>query len=475
MEFVNEKLNEFNEFLQEKKIAIIGIDYCNVKLIQYLYNIQADDVVVFDKREIEHINGDMMDKVITYGMEYSLGENCFNKLEGFDIIFRSLDYLPTIKEIENEEQRGAIITTWLEMFMKVCPSTIIGITGSSGKLTTAALIYETLKNDGFNCYIGGDDETFLFSKLDEMTDEDFVILKLTNRQLMGMKTSPNIAVITNMNLDELDIDYSEEEYKEAVKNIFKYQNRNDLLVIDYDNKILRDFSAEAKAEVRYFSRDNKLLKGYIVADNKIKLCEGQFRVHILDSKNLVLRGDHNLINATCSIIATSRFVDLEVCINTIKEFKDLQNRLEFIYETENRVKWYNDSASIVPSRTVTALEAFPIRNILLIAGGDYNEKFKYNIMAMPIINSCKYLILMGDTADIIEQTVKYNLRRTGYDVEIVRVKDLEHAIEFANKKSQKGDVVLFSPGSKDKEHYENFEERGNEFKNLVVEKIIPQE
>ena len=142
MDFINEKLIEMNEFLQEKKIAVIGVDFNNVKLIEHLYNIQADDVIVFDKREIEYINGDLMDKVITYGMEFSLGEDCFKKLDGFDIIFRSPDYLPTIPEILKEERRGAIITSELELFMQLCPAPIIGVAGTDGKTTTSEMIYD---------------------------------------------------------------------------------------------------------------------------------------------------------------------------------------------------------------------------------------------------------------------------------------------------------------------------------------------
>lgn len=468
MKIENEKLKEINNYLQEKKIAIIGIDYNNTKLVEYLCNIQADEVVVFDKREIEKINGDMMDKVITCGMEYCLGEDCLKKLEGFDIIFRSLDYLPTIPEIVAEDKQGTIITTWLELFMQVCPATIIGVAGTDGKLTTVAMIYEILKSAEYNVYIGGDEETFLLSKIEDMTEKDFVILKLTNKQLMKMQTSPKVAVVTNLNLDDLEIEYDKEEYVEALRNIFLEQGKEDLLILNSDSQIVRRFALSSKARVFYFG-ENKLDEGYVISDNKIKVCQGELRIHLLDGKNLIVRGSHNLKNVACSLMATMDYVDLEVALEVIKTFYALENRLELIYESKtDRITCYNDSASITPTRTITALDAFALKNVILIAGGDKNE-LDYKKIAEPIINATKTLILNGENADLIEELVNKKLRWSGKKLPIYKTENLEESVKLAKKLVSKGDVILFSPGSNCLSEYESFEERGKKFKKIIQE------
>lgn len=465
MKFVNKKLTEINEFLQEKKIAILGVNYSNVKLIEYLYNIQADDVTVFDLREIEQINGDLMNKVITCGMEYEVGSNCLRKLNGFDIIFRAPNYYPTIPEIVSEAMRGTIVTSELELFMDICPGKIIGIAGTDGKMTTSVLICEILKAGGYNTYLGGVDEYPLFYKLEEMNPEDYIVLSLSNEQLINMKISPNISIIINIEKSDLKINYSEEEYIDNLKNMYLNQNENDVLILNYDNEDLREFENETKSKVTYFGQ-NKIEHGYMVDENKIKFCEGELRIHLLDTRNLNIRGAHNFKNATAAIIATSDLVDLETSISTIKEFVGLEDRLELIYETEDRISWYNDSASTKPSRTISSLDSFPIRNIILITGGDINE-YNYEKLSKPIVNSCKDLILIGENSEIIEDAIKPKLRNTSNKVNIYKIDSLEEAIKLAKKISVKGDVVLFSPAGEQKLKYKDFKQMGKEFKRLL--------
>ncbi len=462
MRIKNQKLIEYNEVLEEKKIAIIGVDYKNVKFIEYLYNIQAEEIVVFDTREIEHINGDLMDKVITRGIEYVLGENCFQELKGFDIIFRGSNYLPTIPEIVEEEKRGAKITSVLELFMEVCPATMIGIAGTDGKLTTSAFIYEILKNAGYNCFIGGDEDTFLLNIIDDIKEEDFVILKFNNNQLLHMNISPNTSIITNLELSDINLEYPLEDYIEALKNIFIHQDRDGLLITNYDNDLLRYFEREAKGKTVFFGEE-KIEQGYLISDNKIKFCNGELRIHLLDAKNMNLRGNHNLKNAACAIIATSEFVDLENSLNSIKNLTDIENRLELVLETENRIRWYNDSASIKPSRIITALNSFPIRNIILITGGNIQKDYDYKVLAGPIINSCKVLIINGENTDLIEEQINKQLRFTGNKVEIYKTEKIEDSVEIAKKIAVTGDVIIYSPGTET----ESIKQRGEDFKKLL--------
>ena len=154
MDYVNERLEEFNEYIKFRKVAIIGLGVSNIPLIDYMYEKKAR-VTVFDEREIDAIPRQIMDKITNYGFEFNFGKNCMQNLKGFDIIFRSPSCLPTRIELQEEENRGAIITTEIEMLMKMCPCKIIGVTGSDGKTTTTSLIYSILKKAGYNAYLGG--------------------------------------------------------------------------------------------------------------------------------------------------------------------------------------------------------------------------------------------------------------------------------------------------------------------------------
>lgn len=464
MEYVNEKLLEFNEFLKGRKVAVIGLGVSNKPLIEYLHKYKAN-VTVFDKREIDDIDKDIMDKVVMYDMEFSLGKNYLSKLQGFELIFRSPSCLPTIPEIQSEIIRGAIVTTEIEMLIELCPGKVIGITGSDGKTTTTSLIYEIVKAKGYNCYLGGNIGVPLFTKIGEMTKDDIVVLELSSFQLMNMKISPSISVITNITPNHLDIHSSMEEYIEAKKNIFKYQDENGILVLNYDNDITREFEKEAKGKVIWFSSKSKIPDGYIVDENRIKFCENNLRTHVLHTTDMKLRGVHNFENACAAIAATKTLVDEETAVNAILNFKGVEHRLELIKETDNRIKWYNDSVSSSPTRTIAGLNAFS-RSVILIAGG-YDKNLDYTPIAKPIVDNVKILILLGQTSDKIFNAVTKQLEKEGKSLDIYQCNSLEQTVILANRLAVTGDTILFSPASASFDMFKNFADRGNKFKELV--------
>ncbi len=467
MEYVNEKLVEFNHYLSGRKVAVIGLGVSNLPLIDYLYELKAQ-VTVFDRTDIKDINRTIVRKITNYGMGMSFGENYLEKLVGFDIIFRSPSCLPTTPELMAEAERGAIITTEIEMVIELCPGKVIGVTGSDGKTTTTTLIAEILKSAEYNVFLGGNIGTPLFTRIHEMTPEDIVVLELSSFQLMDMKISPTIAVITNITPNHLDKHSDMDEYINAKKNIFKYQDENSLLVLNYDNDITRNFEKEAPGKCVCFSSKNKIPNGYIVDDNKIKYCENGLRSHILDTKEMKLRGTHNFENAAAAMIATSEFVDRNIACETILKFKGVEHRLELVLETKERIKWYNDSVSSSPTRTIAGLNAFSLRNIILIAGG-YDKNLDYTPLAKPIVENCKELILLGETTPKIEKAVKTELKEQGKKMKIHKCTDLRETVELAKQIAVKGDVVLFSPASASFDMFKNFAERGKLFKKYVKE------
>lgn len=471
MGFENSKLEEFNNYLDGRRVAIIGLGVSNIPLIEYMHEVGAE-VVVFDNRNIDKIDSEIINKVICYDMEYSLGENYLSKLVDFDIIFRSPSCLPTNPALQLEASRGAIVTTEIEMFMELCPGTIIGVTGSDGKTTTTTLIYEILKAGGYNTYLGGNIGYPLFTKVGEMKPEDMVVLELSSFQLMNMKISPKVSVVTNITPNHLNIHEDMDEYIEAKKCILSNQTENDTVILNYDNNITKDFAKDAKGKVIFFSNIAKITDGYMVDSKSIKFCQGDRRTHILETKNMKIKGLHNYMNAACAIAATRNYVDLSLVVKTICEFEGVEHRLELVKETEDRIKWYNDSASSSPTRTIVALNAFPTKNVILIAGG-YDKNLEYEPLAKPIINSCKSLILIGQTANKIKEVVENEqILKVGIkNLDIYKCESLEEAVNLAKKISSKGDIVLFSPASASFDMFKNFAERGKKFKELVLKKV----
>ena len=407
-----------------------------------------------------------MNLLTRYNFEFSFGENNLSKLIGFDIIFRSPSCMPTQKELVEEEKRGAIITSEIEMLMEMAPCKIIGVTGSDGKTTTTSLIYEIVKQAGYHAYLGGNIGYPLFTKLGEMKEEDIIVLELSSFQLMNMTVSPDIAVITNVSPNHLNIHADYEEYIEAKKNIFKHQKEDGILVLNYDNEITKECKKEANGKVIYFSSKQKLEDGIIVDQDVIKECEERLRKHIINTKDILLRGMHNYENVCAAIAATKSFIDMDMIVNTIKNFNGVEHRIEFIREL-NGVKWYNDSIGTSPTRTIAGLKSFK-EDIVLIAGG-YDKNLDYEPLAEPIVNRVKTLILIGQTSGKICEVVEKELEKQGKQMDICKCNKFSEIVKVAKNKAKPGQIVLFSPASASFDLFKNFEERGNTFKQLVNE------
>ena len=464
MKYVNEKLEEFNQYIVGKRVAIIGIGVSNLPLLDYFYE-HKGKVTVFDNRELDNIDQEAIDKINKYEMLYYFGKNNLTYLQNFDIIFRSPSAMPFLPEIEKEVERGAILTSEIEMVMMLCPGTIIGVTGSDGKTTTTSLIYEILKQKGYRCFLGGNIGIPLFTKIEEMRPEDIVVLELSSFQLMDMQVSPRISVVTNISPNHLNVHRSYEEYIEAKKNIFMYQKETGTVVLNYDNEITRSFAKDAKGKVLFSSKGNIPNEGYVYEDGIMKKCRANgIREQLLSVKEIPLRGVHNYENICAALAATSSLVDTKNQLQAIKKFKGVEHRIELVREI-NGVKWYNDSIGTSPSRTMAGLSSFD-ENIVLIAGG-YDKHLDYAPIGKPIVDKVGTLILMGATADKIEKAVQDELLRQGKQMPIYRCDTLEQTVNLAHEKAKPGDVVLFSPASASFDLFKNFEERGNLFKELV--------
>ena len=461
MEYKNEKLEEFNNFLDGKQVAIIGMGVSNIPLLDYFYDKNAK-VTVFSTNAL---SDEIMAKINKYRYEVELGEDNLSRLKGFDIIFRSPSALPTKHEFQSAVKKGAILTSEIEMVLRLAPCKIIGVTGTEGKTTTTSLIYEICKKAGYNCFLGGNIGKPIFTKINQMKPEDIVILELSSFQLMGMTVSPNIAVVTNIFPDHLNVHKSYEEYQDAKKSIFRNQTEEGIVILNKDNEITEKFADEVKGKTIFFSSTKKLKNGYVYdrEDGFIKKCTNGKCEKILNKNDIKLRGIHNYENICAALAATETVASKEAQIEAVKNFKGVEHRLEFVREIDG-VKYYNDSIGTSPASTIAGLNAFD-ENIILLAGGS-DKGLDYKEIGEVIAKKVGTLILTGPTAQKIEEATKQALSEEK-SIKIIHTNNLEESVKVAKEKAKEGDIVLLSPASASFDAFKNFEERGKYFKTLV--------
>ena len=442
---MNKKLEEFNNSLIGKKIAIIGIGVSNKPLLNYFKDIDCE-VSIFNDSEIDI-------DLSNYNYKVYTGSDCLDNLVGFDIIFRSPSCLPNKKEILAEKERGCYVTSEIEEVIKLSPSKIIGVTGSDGKTTTTTLIDLVLRENGYRTFLGGNIGTPLFTKIKDMKEEDIVVLELSSFQLMNMEVSPDISLITNITPNHLDKHTDFDEYVEAKKCI--YQNCDGILVLNNDNEVTSKI--ESSREIRYFSRYNKT-NAFYVLDGSIYFSGEK----VFDTSKLNIRGVHNHENICACMSAIYDLVDVDKSFEAIAKFSGVEHRLEFVREI-NGVKWYNDSVSSSPTRTIAGLNSYD-EEIVLIAGG-YDKNLDYTPIGKPILDKVKVLILFGNTKQKIYDAVMG--LRDKENIEIYLCDTLAEVVNKAYEVSKVGQVVLFSPASASFDMFKNFADRGLQYKDLV--------
>lgn len=230
-------------------------------------------------------------------------------------------------------------------------------------------------------------------------------------------------------------------------------------------KLQENSKKRQTGKVVFFSKKEKLNDGVVLDNGIIKICKDKLRKHVLNTENMLLRGEHNYENACTAIAATLNLVDEETQVKVISDFKGVEHRLEFVKEIDG-VKWYNDSIGTSPTRTIAGLKSFN-ENIILIAGG-YDKHLDYSPIATPILENVSDLILMGQTATKIKNAVQEKMLQTRRSINIYDCDTLAETVKMAKKVAKPGDIVLFSPASASFDLYKNFEERGNKFKEYVL-------
>ena len=456
-----QSMDEFLEKMKGRRVAVLGIGVSNRPLLSLLC--QAGAVVTACDKKTEEELGDVAHQLRQQGVELHLGKNYLEGLDQ-DVIFKSPGIRPDVPQLEEARRRGCQITSEMEVFFDVCPCPILAVTGSDGKTTTTTLIAEILSRAGYKVWVGGNIGQPLLPMAGQMAPDHLCVVELSSFQLMTMKKSPHIAVVTNVTPNHLDWHKDFQEYVDAKKAVFANQKEGDRAVFNYDNEITKGFYDETPNGV-YFSRTNKIDNGYGLNGDMIALFEGgNVKRDILNVNDIYIPGVHNIENYMAAIAAVDGLVSDEVIRATAKGFVGVSHRIEFVRELDG-VKYYNDSIASSPARTTAGLNSFD-KKVILIAGG-YDKKIPFDDFGAVVNDKVKKLVLCGFTADKIEAAVKNANNYNEEALPIYKLTDFKEAVEKARAVAERGDVVILSPACASFDLFKNFEERGNTFKDIV--------
>ena len=455
--------------IKNARCAVLGLGVSNIPLVELLLEC-GNEITVYDKNDIDKLDA-CAKKFASRGVKFVTGENYLNEIEG-DIIFRSPGIRPDYVGIKNAIDRGAELTSEMELFLELTPAYILGVTGSDGKTTTTTITYKLLdkefENSSRKVYVGGNIGTPLLSKVGEMTNEDICVLELSSFQLFTAMKSPDRAIITNLSPNHLDWHKDMDEYVWAKENIFKYGAKH--LTINGNNELCAKVIQNADLDISLFSVDfsldnalngnDKVQSTMFIKDGNICRYEDDKIFELLNVDSILIPGKHNVENYMAAISLTWGMVS-EPTINYIaKTFGGVEHRLEFVRKLDG-VKYYNSSIDSSPSRTAAALSALKSKPIVICGG--YYKQIPFEPLALALNEKAKAVVLTGDTAEKINDALK----KSNSEIDIYFEKDFERAVNLARNIARQDDIVLLSPACASFDAFKNFMVRGNKFKQIV--------
>ena len=449
------QFEQYFHSLKDKRIAVLGLGVSNRPLVRLLLEFGCT-VTGCDRTPREKLDAEVLE-LEKSGCALRVGDGYLDSLEA-DLVFRTPGMHPENPALVKLRENGAEVTSEMEVFFEVCPCTKIAVTGSDGKTTTTTLISEMLKAAGHTVWLGGNIGTPLLPLCRQMKAEDFAVVELSSFQLMDMQRSPHIAVITNLAPNHLDVHKDMEEYVEAKKNVYRFQNEADILIVNADNAITAPLTGPGKTK-----RFARVGKGDICLDGNRIVRDG---AEVLDSREIAIPGVHNIENYMAAILAVEGLVSDDVIRSVARTFGGVEHRIELV-RVKDGVRYYNDSIASSPSRTIAGLNSFS-EKVLLIAGG-YDKQIPFDVMGPYVCRSVKTLYLNGATAAKIRQAVENCPDYTPGNPVIVECADFTDAVKRSAADARSGDVVLMSPACAAFDQFKNFMERGNYFKKLIGE------
>lgn len=424
---------------KHKKIAIIGAGIEGISSEKFFKEKKAE-VTLLDKKDTE---------------------DYLNDLKKYDLVVRSPGVkLELLKDVSKEK-----ITSQTKLFFELCPCKIIGVTGTKGKGTTSSLIYEMLKKQGFDAYLGGNIGVPPFEFLDKLNVHSKVVLELSSFQLIDLDKSPNIAVLLMTTSEHLDYHKSQEEYINAKRNILRFQKEEDTAVINKDYLVSRESDVETNGQIYYITAIDEAQRGCFIKDNAIFIRDKGLEEKVINTKDILIPGVHNYENACAAAIAAYiSGVSVSNISYVLKTFKGLEHRLELVGSI-NGVKYYDDSFSTIPETAIAAINSFQNPEILILGGSSKNSDFSNLGKVIESAKNIKAIIGIG----VEWEKIKEKLTNLNTEILVLEgAKDMQTIVAAAAKLAVSGDVVLLSPACASFDMFENYKDRGNQFKKEVL-------
>ncbi len=460
---MDSRTENFLKKLKNKKIALCGIGRSHLPLIE-LFSKYGAYVIACDKRTEEQL-GEAAEKALNAGAQLRLGDSYLDELD-VDIVFRTPGMRYYMDELVRLREKGVVVTSEMEVFFELCPCKIIAVTGSDGKTTTTTIISEFLKTEGKTVHLGGNIGKPLLPEIESISPDDYAVVELSSFQLISMRRSPDVAVVTNLAPNHLDIHKDMQEYIDSKRNIILHQNAFSRSVLNLDNEISNLFSADVRGSLLKFSRRQKVDNGaYMNADGDIVFSVNGCETVIMNKDDIKIPGLHNVENYLAAIAAVWGDVSAESIVKVAKSFGGVAHRNEFVREL-NGVKYYNDSIASSPTRTALGTLSLYDKKIIVILGG-YDKHLDYTELGELIVKKVSTAIIMGATGPKIEKAI---YEAQGYSEgcpNIIKADNMEQAVSKAAQIAVSGDIVSLSPASASFDLYRNFEERGEHFKKIV--------
>ncbi len=444
--------------LKGKRVLVVGLGKSGVASALFL-QAQGARVAVSDAKSEEQLRGEipaLLDRGITVETG-GHGERTFRQQ---DMIVVSPGVPVDVPQLAQARELGIPVIGEIELASSVLKGHLVAITGSNGKTTTTALTGEVISWGGYEAAVGGNIGTPAISLAPETTSDTYVVLEISSFQLETIANfRPEIAVVLNVTPDHLDRHRTFEVYLAAKARIFENQAASDFAVLNADDPNCVRLAEGLRAQLRWFSRRREVEKGAFVRDAKVISRDDEGEHEIMPASDIPLKGAHNLENVLAAVCVGGIVRCEPGRIRTaIKQFNAVEHRLEYVASI-NGVEYYNDSKATNVDATIKALESFP-GNIHVILGGKHKGS-PYTVLNELLRERVKRVYTIGAAAEIIEQDIKGS-------AEVVRAGTLDVAVRKAAETAVPGDVVLLAPACASFDQFENYEQRGRMFKEVVA-------
>jgi UDP-N-acetylmuramoylalanine--D-glutamate ligase len=410
---------------------VVGAARSGIALATHLTR-QGDSVRVADRKTADELRDELAQ--MPPGVDLRLGSDA-GVLEGVDIVYASPG-VPWDSQLLNDARaRGIPVSSEIDLFLKLCPGTVVGITGTNGKTTTTALTGDVLTAGDRPVIVGGNIGDTVLDRLHEITPEHWVVLELSTFQLESVERPRlHVGVILNITPDHLDRHKTFERYVDLKARAIEFAGPDDFAVLNGRDEVVRGLASRTHGKVVWFDEHEPL-------------------------PPMPLPGRHNVENALAAA-AVGRIAGLsdDAIKLAIRSFKGVEHRLELVGEWAG-VRWYNDSKATNPDAGRVAIKAFPGAPVVLIAGG-YGSGFELDEWAADVMDHAEVVVLIGASADVLQEALRDHPK-------VVRASSLDVAVEMAASLSRPGGVVLLSPAYKSFDMFKDYEDRGNQFKALV--------